>query len=219
MLRTMSRIIGLGVATAMLFTLGTLKLVGQVTPEQGHVSLTDNVPLTFTRVAHEFELAQAVRSDEMRVTSELVSGGAHRGDGSWAMAMYGRTEDGTPHETRVIEDLREARRMILDSVSQSRTTHHVSDETVQNQGRRPACEGEAESSILGYNVMLRTTPPVPFPLAEGQVRFEKLYAPELGCLEMESRTIVIYSDGTEQLWKLERVVDVRESLINSLHER
>lgn len=170
----------------------TLKLVGQ----EQQPTYAANVPLVFTKITRAPGVGE----------SEGLSRGVRRSDGSWAHAWYNIIADGTPSEARLILDLQEGRHVLIDSYLGSVTTSYLTDNTIESHSRRPACDGEAVSNVLGYDVTRRVTPIV-YPSGE-QMRVEVLLAPELGCLEMERKTIAVGVDGTEHDIQVERVVDV-----------
>lgn len=194
----------LGVAVAATSALTSLQLFGQA-----RVQYAENIPLSYT-MTYRNDLSLA--PDQLASEEALIRGG-RRGDGSTVRIHYRTAADGTPIESRNVFDLSQGRYMVLNSTVNSVTTSGLGDRAIENRrSRRPACDGQVVSNVLGYDVILRTgTAPVEIPAAakHGRMRVETLIAPALGCLEMETRTIMTYHDGSERVVRSERVVDVR----------
>ena len=189
-----------GILTALLSITVTLKTFGQTGPEYA-----DNVPLTYTILTWEARSMSPDATDG----DEKLKRGVRRSDGSTALARYLPAANGATVERRLIVDLEQAQIRALDSSVKSVTTQHMTAGAVTNQReRRPACNGQIVGAVLEYDVV-RIDSSFPAPAGLSRMRSESLVAPDLGCLPLEERLIMVYDDGSERDLRVSRVVGVR----------
>ena len=183
MLKSVAKIGVTGIAVALTSALVTFRLFGQ--DLQSHAP---NIPLTYTLVAWQTgQLEEAIGLQNENATNgeQRLMMGARRSDGSTILATYETTESGESVQVRRILDLENARTSILDSSLRSVTSVSLPPAAVDNyRDKRRGCDGQAETTILGYAVVRQTGLSGGF-RSHGQLRIDSLNAPALGCLTME----------------------------------
>jgi len=190
-----------GLLIGMVSSVATWQLFAQNQPR-----FAENIPLSY--LATEWSLAVAPGDPSQVIRNEYFQRGARRSDGSYMQVTYDTAADGSPFGFWLIEDLQNARSFVLDTSIESVTTSEIAADAVYSKRfRREGCyEEEVASTILGYEVIRRTRE---HEWSDGRMlRVDELIAPALGCLPMESQTMLVEADGTEETVRYMRVLEV-----------